>query len=111
MLLGVKQPLGRKRIKHSRQLEDTVRLYAGLRQLAGAALLAIDEDDDVLDHQARRTQLFGRFDRAAAAGDQVLDHHHAFARLPCPFDQLAETMALGLFARVDSKIDPTLRGK
>ncbi len=45
-----------------------------------------------------------RLDRAAAAGDQVLDDHHALALLPGAFDQLAQAVALDLFALVDQRL-------
>jgi hypothetical protein len=45
-----------------------------------------------------------RLDRAAAAGDQVLDHATRSPACHAPFDQLAQAVLLGLFARVDQRL-------
>ncbi len=55
--------------------EDGVKAVALLSEPLARALLPIDQDDEVLDHQARGLERRDRFELRRAVGDDVVDHH------------------------------------
>ena len=65
--------------KHCEMVEDGVQRVALLRQARAAALLAVDEDDQIPHHQPRRLQRLDRLELARPVGDDVVDHHHVLA--------------------------------
>ena len=80
---------------------DAVDANADPPQILDAALLPVEQHDRILDHQPGGAEQLDRTDDAAAGCDHVLDNDDTFARLPMPFDFLAEAVALALLAIVD----------
>ena len=76
-------------------------LKAGCGQVSDPTLLAVDQDNGMFDDQAGCAQGLCRLDRAAAAGDQILDEEDALSTVPDPFDLFPQPMFFGFLARIN----------
>src|SRR5262249_35951903 len=83
-----------------RDRQDRVeRVPLGAEQLP-AALLAVDQDDEVLDDQARLLEHLDRLELAATVRDDVVDQDHAVAGREDTLDAALRAVALLLFSGV-----------
>ena len=57
---------------------------ASLGQPLGSSLLAVDEDNQVPDHESGLLQGRDRLQLAGPVGDDVVDHHHPVAGRKSP---------------------------
>jgi hypothetical protein len=67
------------------------------------ALLAVDQDDEVLDDQPRRLERLDRLELRGPVGDDVVDHHDALARAKGALHPPPGAVGLLLPARVDER--------
>ena len=61
-----------------------------------AALLAVDQDDEVLHHETRGLERLDRLELRRSVGDDVVDHHDPLARLERALDPLPGAVRLFL---------------
>ena len=83
--------------------EHRVEAVALRREPLARALLAVDQDHEILDHEARGLERLDRLELRRPVGDDVVDHHDALARLERALDPPAGAVRLLLAPRVDER--------
>ena len=86
------------------------RVPLGGEELA-AALLAVDQDDEVLDDEPRLLEHLDRLELAAAVRDDVVDQNHAVAGGEDALDAALGAVALLFLTRVDQRQIPREGGR
>ena len=100
---GIHQPGLLERVEARRDGQDRVEPIALGREPRAPALLAVDQDDQVLHHQARRLERFDRLELRRAVGDDVVDDHDALARVERALDPPSRAVRLLLAPGVDER--------
>jgi hypothetical protein len=95
------QPGGVEHVEAFGDREHRVEAIAQRREPLPRALLAVDQDHQVLDHEARGLERLDRLQLGRSVGDDVVDHHHALPRLERALDAPPRAVRLRLAARVD----------
>jgi hypothetical protein len=90
--------------------EHRVEAIAPRLEPLSRALLAVDQDDEVLDHESRGFERLDRLELGRPVGDDVVDHDDALARLERAFDALARAVRLRLTPRIDEGHAPGQAG-
>ena len=68
-----------------------------------APLLAVDQDDEILHHEARGLERLDRLELRRAVGDDVVDHHDALPRVERALDPPSRAVRLLLAPRIDER--------
>jgi hypothetical protein len=83
--------------------EHRVEPVALLGEPLPAALLAVDQDDQVFHHQTRCLERLDRLELGGAVGHDVVDHYHPLAGLEGPLDPLPRAVRLLLPPGIDER--------
>jgi len=95
------QPRGAERVEALGDREHRVKAIAPRQEPLSRPLLAVDQDHQVLDHEARGLERLDRLQLGRSVGDDVVDHDHALPRLEPAFDAPPRAVRLRLAARID----------
>jgi hypothetical protein len=98
---GVYQPGPLERVEARRDGEDRVQPIALGEKPRAPPLLAVDQDDQILHHQAGGLQGLDRLELRRAIRDDVVDHHDALARVERTLDPPSRAVGLLLAPGVD----------
>ena len=99
----IREAGGLERVKAGGDREDRVEAVAFLGEPLAGALLPIDQDHEILDHQARGLERRDRLELRRPVGDDVVDHHDPLSRLERALDPPAGAVSLVLAPRIDER--------
>jgi hypothetical protein len=98
---GVRQAGRFERVEAGGDREHGVEPVALLGEPLTASLLAVDEDDEILHHEARGLERLDRLELRRAVGDDVVDHHDPLPRVERALDPPARAVRLLLAPWID----------
>ncbi len=101
--VGVGEPGRLQRVEAVGDREHGVEPVTLLGEPLTRALLPIDQDHQVLHHEAGGLERRDRLELRRAVGDDVVDHHDALAGLERPLDPSSGAVRLLLAPRVDER--------
>src|SRR6185436_106967 len=96
---GIHEARRFQRVEAGGNREDGVKAVAFLAEPLARALLPVDQDDEILDHQARGLERRDRLELRRAIGDDVVDDHDPLARVEGALDPPAGAVRLLLASR------------
>jgi hypothetical protein len=100
---GIHQGGPLERVEARRDGEDGVEPVALRAEPRTPALLAVDQHDQVLHHEAGRLERLDRLELRRAVGDDVVDHHDALAGVKRALDPPSRAVRLLLAPRIDER--------
>ena len=100
---GIHQARRLERVEAGGDREHGVEPVALRGKPLAPALLAVDQDHEILHHEARSLERLDRLELRRAVGNDVVDHHDALARVERALDPLSRAVRLLLAPGVDER--------
>ena len=101
--IGSDQPGLLERVEARRDGEDGMEPVALRGEPGAAALLPVDQNDQILHHEARRLERLDRLELRRAVGDDVVDHHDVLPGVERALDPPPRAVRLLLAPGIDER--------